>query len=119
MRSDGSGNATILVAQASPQASTRASSPRPASPCPATDSGTRDTFGSDLLSFSRIARTLRTNFFAKNNPDFKFKGAGEAVFGSASSDAGSGGAAVKDSAASGHDHLDEVTLFRVKATGFR
>ena len=115
----------IAAAQTSPkvfrlETSFRASSPRPVSPGPASDSGAQNLSDSDLLSFSHLARAHDSNVFAHDDQDFKFEGAGQAVFGFAVTGAGNGGADVKDSEADGGlDRPEEVELFSDKATGYR
>ena len=115
----------ISAAQTSPkvfrlETSFRASSPRPVSPGPASDSGAQNLSDSDLLSFSHLARAHDSNVFAHDDQDFKFEGAGQAVFGSAVTGAGNGGADVKDFEADGGlDRPEEVELFSDKATGYR
>ena len=112
----------ISAAQTSPkvfrlETSFRASSPRPVSPGPASDSGAQNLSDSDLLSFSHLARAHDSNVFAHVDQDFKFEGAGQAVFGSAVTGAGNGGADVKDSEADGG--LDRPEEVSDKATGYR
>ena len=111
----------IAVAQTSPEVfrletSFRASSPRPVSPVPTSNSGGHNLNDSDLLSFSRLANTCDTpSFFGSNDPEFKFEGAGETIF-RTTVHAGNVGA---DSDVVDLDNPNELELFRAKATGFR